>query len=479
MASENTILTALGLDAEGFQSGMSRATDSTNLFVKGLSSANVLLMNIPVVGLALAVVFEQMASGFAQSREEAREFARIMNTDVTGSLEGTIRQIDDINGALQKSREPSFGRFLSDKLINAHRGAENILSFGGLNRGSIEEERASNETNLNLRRAGLQLKAVDLYKQEAKARSEIYAQSTRESAQARIQLDLANRKVAAEDEATRLGGPDRARWSTITKDNLKKELDLAEDIAESETRSADARRGALLIELDYAKEVSRLQVQGNEREIAAANTKRALQQVGNAAYGTDEQKKQAAAALVVAKNAEVAANIQYEFAKRNLQIQTEVMELEVTGQTRAANQAKIRAQYETQITEQEKSGNKELAESLRHQQQLASIAEKTREYNLGAHGRAAEIQKERHDAQVARIIESRERNKAVNAAHNKLSDLSKTHMAGPTHMAAPIHMGHTNSAASKAIREVKLTGAEQFQDTVQKLLGNIDRSLSQ
>lgn len=458
MGNENTVLTALGLDVSGFEAGTDSASGKVKTFLQGVAALDTELRKIPVLGDIYAITFGRIGEGFARTREEAREFARIMRTDVSGSLEGSIRQIDDINRAMGELKTGGFSRFLSDKITNAHRGLENVLSFGGLNRGSIEEERALNETKLNVRRAELQRDAVGLYEQEARARSEIYAQSTRESDEARIQIDFANRKVAAEEEATRLGGPERAKWSTLTQDNLKKEIALAEDLRTAEQHAADARQSELRINLNYATELSRLQVQGNDREIAAAGVRKALQQVNNAAYGTAEQKAQAAAALTIAKNAETAAKIQYEYAVRNAQIQTEVLELEVTGQTRAANQAKIRAQYETQIAEAAKSHNTELEKSLRAQQQSAQLAEKIREYNLGARGRAAERQQERHAAQVARIIQSRDRNTAINEAHN-------------------IAMHGHSSVKTKQV-EVKLTGAEQFQANVEKYLGEMARELT-
>ena len=91
----------------------------------------------------------------------------------------------------------------------------------------------------------------------------------------------------------------------------------------------------------------------------------------------------------------------------------EFADFEVRGKTRAANLAKIQAQYEVQIVNERRHGNIELADALEKQRQSALLAEQIREYELGAGGRAKERQEELRRAQVARIVESQQRNKSI------------------------------------------------------------------
>lgn len=451
MADSNTALVALGLDVSQFENATNRGTASVNSFLGAMAKADGELRKIPVLGDIWALTIGRIAEGLAQTREQSREFARIIGTDVKGSLEGTRSQINEINVALKAIREGSFSRSTTDFLTNLYHKRDFQHGI------SPQNTRAEQDAALVERRIALEETIVELYKQEATARSDAYSKSQNASEIARIEVEYADRLVAAQKEAVELGGPNFKNSKDIV-DNMERELELAKDIKEAQLQAAEIRRRSLVIDLDYAQEVSRLQVAGNEREIAAAAVKRANQQVNNVFYGTAEEKAQAAAQLVIAKNAETAAKIQYEYAVRNAQIQTEVLELEVTGQTRAANQAKIRAQYETQIAEAAKSHNTELEKSLRAQQQSAQLAEKIREYNLGARGRAAERQQERHSLQIARIIESRDRNTAFNEAQNIAF--------------------HGRPSFKPKQAEVKLTGAEQFQANVEKYLGEMARELT-
>lgn len=485
------ILTALGLDMSQYADGISDATRRTMLFRDTIGTVDSTLRSLPLgVGSLYSATFGRIVEGLASSREQAREFSRIMRTDVSGSLHGVTEQIVDINNLLAKQREGGPTQRIADF-------AHNFLHFNQFTKGnSAQQQRADRDVELVQRRLQLESQLVGLSQQQAIAESVTYSRSVQASANAKTELDYRQRLLDAENQINKIEGVERPKWSkdataayeeqkrladdirfaeieatkarihsvTIELDAQKKVADLEYGSLESEKALAEARLAAAKIQTqtaleqrqnveagtdvqkaeadaaydiaqkhekaelrrlgiaeslleaqrlqyDFKKEVAKLEVEGNERQQAAAALRNAEAQNANAKLGTLEQQRAAEALLEIAKQRKDAVDLQYQIALKQLELETTTIDLQVRGQTRAANQAKIQAEFETRITEELRKGNDERVKQLEMQRKSALLAEDIREYNLGARGRAAEKLKERHDAQIARIAESRRKHK--------------------------------------------------------------------
>ena len=237
MPNENTVLTALGLDTSQFQTSASQASGIVGNLVQGFNALDSEIRKIPIAGDIYAITLGRIVEGFAEAREGGREFARIMRTDVAGSLQGTMTQIDETTAALQKLRNPSIGRNLADFA----KFQLSILTFNKLGDINAFDRRGQQANVLAQKRVDLEIQAVGLYKQEATARSEAYAKSTLQSENARIDLEYADKRVAAEQEATRQGGPERDKWETQIIYKLNKELKILENVRDAEKQAARVR----------------------------------------------------------------------------------------------------------------------------------------------------------------------------------------------------------------------------------------------
>ncbi len=451
MPDENTVLTALGLDTSQFEDGMSRATGKANVFMQVLNSVDKELRAIPIIGDIYSATFGKIATGFAESRLQAREFARIMATDVRGSLSGSTQQIEEINTQLADLGRGSFARNISDFFHRFNqwrlRGKEDV-NFNEQN-----EERQRQAEALEQRRRDLIKDIPGLIKLEGDAISENVSGSAKQSELLRIELETRQKIVAIQAESFALFGPDQEA----------KRLAFVKEQSEEYRRQGDLRKDASarrfqLQKVDNEQSVvqSGLAARGDTRAAANEAVHAAEQRQGILEKTNSEEKAAADAALLVAKNQAIEAEAEYLLKRHQLEIETTLMELRVSGQTRAANQAEIQSRYETRIAEEKKRGNNELADSLKKQQDLAKLSEDIRLYKLGARGRARERLTERHEAQVKRIVESQAR------AH--------LHPSGLTSGGLTVKQKDTP-------QKVQLDGAQQFQEKLTTLLESINTSL--
>src|SRR6187402_3438305 len=109
MATQDGIITALGLDTTEYIDGLQMATTATEGFIKTINGT---LSAIPIFGQ----VYASLVDGFSKARIAAREFQLTMNTDVSGSLEGTKSQLVDINSQLKELTQWSTSRTLATGL---------------------------------------------------------------------------------------------------------------------------------------------------------------------------------------------------------------------------------------------------------------------------------------------------------------------------------------------------------------------------
>lgn len=439
MPNENTILAALGLDTTQYETGVNLAIGKTNSFIATLNGADEALRAIPIAGQLYGATFGLIFEGFANMRNQAREFDRIMRVDVSGSFEGTLNQIYSINDALEKIKkgEGTWAQGLSDTFRNL----KNIVAFRQGDVMSPVAERQQQQNQLEAERVRLQEQLVSLYDQQAKSQSEAYSKSSEETASAALNLSYHERNIALDAKFTKEFGPDQVKWTDEQWALRERIFQISRATYELDKQASAAQFQAQRIDFDFAAEVSRLKVDGNNRDIAAAALRRADAQAELAV--TKEQKAAAAANQTIAYNALELAKQQYDYAVRQSEIQSLVADLQVRGQTRAANQARIRAEYEVRIADAHQHGNAELAAQLEAQRDSALLGEQIREYSLGARGRAAERLAERHNAQIARIVQSQQHNKEYaekQSAKVGGSLTGKTHLEKPGHLILPKHL---------------------------------------
>lgn len=318
MPDEATVLTALGLDTAGFEDGVSRSVGVMNTFTRALNLADVELRRIPIIGEIYAATLGHIATGFAEVRTQGREFARIMSTDVAGSLTGTTAKIEDINAAITELQRGSLGRSIADgiKIAAAALQGDNL---------SPGKERDAQQLVLQQQRALLIASLPDLLKREGNAQSALISGSERLTELTRIELETRQRILAMTAESRKFYGPDR---------EADRAAFVAQQTAIIEKQSALQKEGANADldvqrrQLETAKNISDLQDEGNDspRALAALNLMQAEYELGKAI--TEEDKK--------------AGEIKVAIAANNLSIAVRVTALTQAQRDLATNEAQIR-----------------------------------------------------------------------------------------------------------------------------------------
>lgn len=462
MANENVILTALGLDLSQFEKGTSKAVSVTKPLLGAIASIDTELRKIPVVGEIYALTFGKIAEGFAEARTQGRDFARIMQTDVSGSLDGTLKQIDEINKSLSELKTGSFARSISDAFTNVGRGAafakdrlglgddkissatevakqaakalgaENVIrsakevakalgaknvvdaaneatkAVAGKGFATAQADREKQLAELEAKKTQNVENIIGLLQQESNARSAIVSGSQEETDNARNYLEMRERILAVIQEAQKIGGPDSAKWNAEISKSVGEQANLYVEIFNKQQVAADVRRSNAKEELKAAQAIAQFELSGNERDIAYAEEKLALAKLANAERtGVKEDINAATVGVAIARSRTELAHKSYELYLQQAAIETKIMAAEVTGQTRLVKQLEIQARYQIQIQEAQRRGNTELAKQLAAQSKLAQLQEAIRQYELGGRGRAAERREERHRARIARTVQSR------------------------------------------------------------------------
>lgn len=460
MASENQILTALGLDVSQFEEGAAKGTRATKALLGAIASVDIELRKIPLLGDIYSATFGKIADGYSQTALEAREFSRIMSTDVGGSLDGALQQIDDLNSHLHELKTGSFSRTISDLVSNLGNfakvtggaaggffsnlipdkiksGAKNlgkdysdnfkagVDAAGALVPDSIKDivdnakegagqfDQAQIERDKKIAAAEKRKQDVikitsDLLQRQAVAHSDITKGSEEEAELDRIRIGADQKIFEAEQRAFKQGGPERDKWEKSIVDRLEKETSLYNIIANNEQKAASKKYQFRRADLDASKKIAELQYSGNERDIAAEELRLAKEkEVLSRTKGTAEEQARAQAAVSEAEQRNLLTKHNYDLAVEQLGIETKLMDLRVRGQTRAAVQTEIQLHFQQRINEETRRGNVELAKELNAQQKLAKLQEAIRQYELGGRGRAAERRQERHAARTARVVQSR------------------------------------------------------------------------
>lgn len=372
MANENTILTALGLDVTQFEKGSDKATQSIKPLLGAISKVDTELRKIPLLGDVYAFTFGRIAEGFAETTLQAREFSRIMETDVTKSLEGTKQQVDDINGSIHDLKLGSFSRSISDAVSDFkntfQKGKGNgtgILGFfsglGGIGTAMTKkdiveteaEKRAKSINTLENRRTTLLVKNLELVQDEANARSSIAAGSEQESERLRLRLDYENKILDAEKEARQQGGPDRAKWEDAIVNRLNAQKQIYKEIYTREQDAMESRFTIRQEELSSAVKIAQIEVTAYQ-------------------HGLNSQKTR----LLISQEEVRLANRRYELALK-------------TG------------------TAEEQTAASSILKVTQAQQKLAQMIEGLRQYELGGRGRANERREQRRAARRQRVVQSR------------------------------------------------------------------------
>lgn len=404
----NEILTALGLDLSQYETGVNKAAQVTNLLSHAIDAVDGGLRKIPVVGAAYSATLGHIIDGFAQATLNAREFARIMQTDVSGSLRGSVVHVEEINAQIKKLADAPIQNRVTAFLGGLFKGKKGDV-FGGIEELFTGKKQEEAILALDRRREEILENISELRRRETQALSEAYSKSKLATDLSRINLTLGERNIEAQKIAFALGGPDKAKWTEQVRHGLEEQLALNESIATQERAAAVARNQVLLADLKSRAAIASLQANSNQRQIAEeelriAKEKAAINQASGAA--TNEQIEKDKTDIKIAEQGVAIAKRNYDLEVKQADLHNRAIELEIHGQTRAATQARIREQFEIRITEAKRRGNVELATQLEREKKSAQLQEAIRQYKLGAGGRAAERQRERTEARISRTVEA-------------------------------------------------------------------------
>lgn len=475
MPDENKILTALGLDTSQFESGVNRAANRVSVLTGALNSVDKELRRIPLVGAIYEISFGKIVDGFVQIREQGRDFSRTMRTEVAGGLDETLAKIDDITEQLKNLKTSDWSRsiadFFKDAFDSKGRSVLEMTQLGGQQFKGASATRDKQSNILEKERADLIAKVVAAHEQDARARSTAYSQSILETDQARIQQEYSTQLAKIQKEREAHGGPGQENKAVIA--NLENEKRLITAVRDAEIESAKRRASERTLQNSASVAASYEAAAGNARSAAATQLRIAKERYEIERNGTKEESEAALAAVNVAQNQVHSAQIEYEFAKRQSDIETELIDLQVRGQTRAANQAKIRADFSTRIAEEERRGNQALADNIKLQQKAAVLAEEIREYELGGTGRARERQEERRKAQVARIAQSR-----LDQRERAQTQRDQGGLISGGLQSGGLRSGTLNHAIRTKDKPDTRSKDEKFQNTVKDLMGKIVSELS-
>jgi hypothetical protein len=102
-------------------------------------------------------------------------------------------------------------------------------------------------------------------------------------------------------------------------------------------------------------------------------------------------------------------NFEIDEANKALQRQTDIMQLEIEGNSHLAKFAQARAQFEERIAQAKRAGNSAAVQELEQQQKLTEVQEQLRRYQLGAGGRRKEDAEDRKNRRDVRVIGAREK----------------------------------------------------------------------
>lgn len=449
----NTILTALGLDITQFETAANKTDGFSRGMAHGFELVDSAIRKIPLAGRLYAGTIGRLIDETAEAVTQQREFARIMETDVTRSLNGAVTQIDDITNAIERMNKVSISRSIRDFFVYLKtRGHEDPA-----------KNRDAGVVALQQKRTELIQKSVELVAQEENSRSALAAGSEVEAERTRLRLDYEEKILRATEEARKQGGPDRDKWETAITERLQQQKDIYKEIYDREREGIEVRFAARQEELKTSVKLAEIQFKGNERDIAAEELRLALrkQQLANQG-GTGEEQAETSKSVKVSQSNLDLAKHNYELTVAQLGIETKLMDQRVHGQGRAATQTQIRAKYEIQIAEALRRGNTELAKQLAAQQQIEKLQEAIRQYELGGRGRAAERREERHRGRIARTVESRLRERAL------------TQLPGEGLRSGGLISG--GALARKAAPVLKPTvppAQQKFMSDVVELLGNL------
>lgn len=276
MATQDGIITALGLDTTEYTEGLQLATTATEGFIKTINGT---LSAIPIFGQ----VYASLVDGFSKARVAARQFQLTMDTDVSGSLEGTKSQLVDINAQLKDLTEWSTSRTLATGLHDLF--AVDLNPFNSDENSRWEVQRQNQILDLQQKRTQLIARSVELYKEEQKSTSAVYAQSQKETELAALRLELATRTANIPKEQEGLFGPadSRSEQKQYEADQYGKErLKQINDLEDARTKEIYARNNLLIQANLYEQQSAKIAANKLPIDQAALNITRAMAELETA-----------------------------------------------------------------------------------------------------------------------------------------------------------------------------------------------------
>ncbi len=452
MADQNAILTSLGLDTTQYEDGINRAAQATQAFVQIGNQLDQSIRQIPVIGQVWEATGGKIVDGFVAMKTEARDFARIMQKDVSGSLSGTIEKLGEVQDLIRKGKNYDFGRNLaegSNEALNNPLWLRSLYAkITGGTYESKEQKRENMVAQLEKERPKLIQQSLDLMEKQDRAQSSILSGSQKQSELDRLSLDIANRRVEAAERENALFGPSGDRSPELQAKALdfraQRQKEITE-LSERETEAINARAESLEEQNKYQVESAKIATSHLPIDQARLDVAHALKEVLIATNGLDEEAVEAASAkLQIAQQGLRAAQREKEYRDNTLSNDTKLSKLNLTGSAHDIRSQEIRSKYGPSINAARDRGDTALAESLVSRAGDEISAEQTRNRLLGSSGRSEERRQARFNARQERI------NKTFNSERQKTQEKNRTPLDQARGGAMPQDDGSRQSAQNQS-----------------------------
>lgn len=420
------------------------------------------ISSIPVIGQIFDIATASVKQG-ADALDSYRKTRKELNREVAGSTE-MLAKLKSLEEERAKIREEEAK---AGSLVERAKVAIGGLFMKGGDAEAIRKQhdqatgRAINLMRIEKERAALVEQIANAFDLEAKARSAVISGSEKESELSAIELNRQERIAALKEQVKNKFGNKSEEGERVlamgmnkidqeasaATDSAQRRYDITKDTLEvSSAISANALRSSLG-QVDSAKELYELAKRTYESRYKAG----------------EEQALAEKARMDQAKVAYHQAEIAYGDELTALRLQTQATEAHFKGMQGVAEQAEIVAKFDKEIATQLRAGNKEAADMLKRQKEIALATERAREHDVTP-------RKRREDRRDARIVQRKARQQLA-----REDSLRRQGLRGARGRAISEQQLKDRNANEGALRQAQAAAdANALKQGMIKLFGNVD-----
>lgn len=387
MAGNQAVLTSLGLDTSQYQDGISIATKATQIFLGTFSGISDIIKQIPVIGQVWEATAGKIVDGFVDMELASRDFARIMSTDVSKSLEGTLDQLTEVQKLIKQKKEFNFA---TDIVLPS-------AAFAGALFGRPQDAMAAFNTykkelndlgELEGKRTELLTHSVELFNLQAKAQSAVYSGSQQITEEERLRLDVANKRLKVEAEIYENYGPEKSRTDEKrieADDHRARLLYQIQKFSDAETKSIQTRAGLLKEQNEYLEKSADISATGLAVDQAILNTSKAQNDLDAARYiGIQEEIEAAETRLKISETEQENAIRENQLREQLLKGEARISDLRIRGATAyAIKLEEIKQRYLGPLDEALRHSDTAAINSLTSRQANENIEAETENRRVG------------------------------------------------------------------------------------------------